>query len=89
MYLLRANRYSITLSSLSAQASEMQLLEQAKRCRAELQRLEVQVEGAEEQSTSEEPENEAVALRQRLLQAYNELGAAEDVEYATRHKLKW
>lgn len=67
----------------------MQLFEQAKRCRAELQRLEVQVEGAEEQITCEEPENEAIALRQRLLRAYNELGAAEDVEYATRHKLKW
>lgn len=67
----------------------MQLFEQAKRCRGELQRLEVQVEGAEEQVTAEEPENEAIALRQRLLRAYNELGAAEEVEYVTGHELKW
>lgn len=86
--MLQANQCYITMSSLSTQASEMQLLEQAKRRHAELQRLEVQVEGAEEQSTSEEPENEAIALRQRLLRAYNELRAAEDAEYATRHKLK-
>lgn len=67
----------------------MQLLEEAKRCRAALERLEVQVESAEERSTSEEPESEVTKLRQLLLQAYNALRAAEDTEYAAQHKLKW
>lgn len=67
----------------------MQLLQEAKRCRAALERLEVQVESAEERSTSEEPEGEVTKLRQLLLQAYNALRAAEDTEYATQHKLKW
>lgn len=67
----------------------MQLLEEAKRRRAALERLEVQVESAEERSTSEEPESEVTKLRQLLLQAYNALRAAEDTEYSAKHKLKW
>ncbi|XP_070848662.1 coiled-coil domain-containing protein 146 [Chaetodon trifascialis] len=72
----------------SSQDSEIQLLEEAKRCRAELERLQAEVERREEQSTSEEPESEVNELRQQLLQAYNELKAAEDTEYETQHKLK-
>nr|XP_046235156.1 coiled-coil domain-containing protein 146 isoform X2 [Scatophagus argus] len=72
----------------STQDSEIQLLEEAKRCRAELQKLQAEVEGMEERSTSEEPESEVNELRQQLLQAYNELKAAEDREYKTQHKLK-
>lgn len=67
----------------------MQLLEEAKRRRAALERLEVQVENAEERSTSEEPESEVTKLRQLLLQAYNALRAAEDTQYGMQHKLKW
>ncbi|XP_018540672.1 coiled-coil domain-containing protein 146 [Lates calcarifer] len=70
------------------QDSEMQRLGEAKRCRAELERLQAEVERAEEQSTSEEPESEVNELRQQLLQAYNELKAAEDREYKTQHQLK-
>ncbi|XP_036978375.1 coiled-coil domain-containing protein 146 isoform X1 [Acanthopagrus latus] len=72
----------------SSQDSEIQLLGEAKRCRAELERLQAEVERTEEQSTSEEPESEVNELRQQLLQAYNELKAAEDREYKTQHKLK-
>lgn len=64
-------------------------MEEAKRCRAELERLQAQVERTEEQSISEEPESEVTELRQQLLHAYNELKAAEDREYKTQHKLKW
>ncbi|XP_071358990.1 coiled-coil domain-containing protein 146 [Trachinotus anak] len=70
------------------QNSEIQRLEEAKRCRAELQRLQTEVERTEEQSTSEEPESEVNELRQQLLQVYNELKAAEDREYETQHQLK-
>ncbi|XP_041820375.1 coiled-coil domain-containing protein 146 [Chelmon rostratus] len=72
----------------SSQDSETKLLKEAKRCRAELERLQAEVERREEQSTSEEPESEVNELRQQLLQAYNELKAAEDREYNTQHKLK-
>ncbi|XP_070710324.1 coiled-coil domain-containing protein 146 [Pempheris klunzingeri] len=71
----------------STQDSEIQLLGEAKRCRAELERLRAEVERTEEQSTSE-PESEVNELRQQLLRAYNELKAAEDREYKTQHKLK-
>lgn len=73
----------------STQDSENQLLAEAKRCRAELERLQAEVESTEEQSTSEQPETKVNELRQQLLQAFNELKAAEDREYKTRHKLKW
>ncbi|XP_070785470.1 coiled-coil domain-containing protein 146 [Enoplosus armatus] len=72
----------------STQDSEIQLLGEAKRCRAELKRLQAEVERTEEQSTSEEPESEVNELRQHLLQAYNELKAAEDREYKTQHEMK-
>ncbi|XP_059182106.1 coiled-coil domain-containing protein 146 [Centropristis striata] len=72
----------------SAQDSEIHLLGEAKRCRAELERLQAEVERTEEQSTSEEPESEVNELRQQLLQAYNELKAAEDREYKTQHEVK-
>ena len=62
---------------------------EAKRCRAELERLQAELERTEEQSTSEQPESEVNELRQKLLQAYNELKAAEDREYKKRHHLKW
>ncbi|KAM3588064.1 uncharacterized protein V6R79_020206 [Siganus canaliculatus] len=71
-----------------SQDSEIRLLEEAKSCRAELERLRAVVERAEEQSTSEETESEVNELRQQLLQAYNQLHAAEDREYRTQHKLK-
>uniref|UniRef100_A0A8C4IMF7 Coiled-coil domain containing 146 n=1 Tax=Dicentrarchus labrax TaxID=13489 RepID=A0A8C4IMF7_DICLA len=72
----------------STQDSEIQLLGEAKRCRAQLERLQNEVERTEEQSTSEQPESEVNELRQQLLRAYNELKAAEDREYKTQHKLK-
>ncbi|XP_029317440.1 coiled-coil domain-containing protein 146 isoform X2 [Cottoperca gobio] len=72
----------------STQDSEIHLLGEAKRCRAELERLHAQVERTEEQSTSEEPESEVNELRQQFLQACNELKAAEDREYKTQYKLK-
>ncbi|KAF3859581.1 hypothetical protein F7725_021980 [Dissostichus mawsoni] len=62
----------------SSQDSELHLLGEAKRCRVELQRLQAELERAEEQSTSEQPESEVNELRQHLLQACNELKAAED-----------
>ncbi|KAM8910755.1 coiled-coil domain-containing protein 146 isoform 2-T2 [Spinachia spinachia] len=71
----------------STQDSENHLLGEAKRCRAELERLQDEVVGTEEEGTSEEPESEANELRQQLLQAYNELKASEDREYKTRHRL--
>ncbi|KAM9334637.1 coiled-coil domain-containing protein 146 [Symphorus nematophorus] len=81
--------YRLLHSTLkSTQDSEIQLLEEAKRCRAQLERLQDEVERTEEQSTSEKPESEVNELRQQLLQAYNELKAAEDREYKTQHKLK-
>lgn len=62
---------------------------EAKRCRAELEKLQAEVERTEEQITSEQPESEVSKLRQQLLQAYNELKAAEDRECKTQHQLKW
>lgn len=81
--------YHIIVSSNSTQDSEIQLLGEAKRCRSELEKLQAEVERTEEQSTSEQPESEVNKLRQELLQAYNELKAAEDREYKTQHQLKW
>ncbi|XP_044198760.1 coiled-coil domain-containing protein 146 isoform X2 [Thunnus albacares] len=72
----------------STQDSEIHLLGEAKRYRAELEKLQAEVERTEEQSTSEEPESEVNELRQQLLQAYNELKAAEDREYKMQHELK-
>lgn len=67
----------------------MRLLGEAKRCRAELERLRVAVEGMEMQSSSEEPDSEVSELRRQLLQAYNQLRAAEERAYETQHELKW
>ncbi|XP_035763607.1 coiled-coil domain-containing protein 146 [Neolamprologus brichardi] len=72
----------------SAQDSEIHLLEEAKRCRAELKRFQVELERIEEKSTSEEPGSEVNELRQQLLQACNELKAAEEREYKAQHQLK-
>ncbi|XP_005725304.1 coiled-coil domain-containing protein 146 isoform X3 [Pundamilia nyererei] len=73
---------------MSAQDSEIHLLEEAKRCRAELKRFQVELERIEEKSTSEEPGSEVNELRQQLLQACNELKAAEEREYKAQHQLK-
>ncbi|XP_028250980.1 coiled-coil domain-containing protein 146 isoform X2 [Parambassis ranga] len=82
-------KYKLLHNTLrSAQDSEIQLLGEAKRCRAELERLQAEVESTEEQSTAEEPGSEVNELRQQLLQAYNELKAAEERDYKTRHQLK-
>ncbi|XP_040029587.2 coiled-coil domain-containing protein 146 isoform X1 [Gasterosteus aculeatus] len=72
----------------SSQDSEIHLLGEAKRRRAELERLQAEVARTEEEDTSVEPESEVNELRQQLLQAYNELKASEDREYKTRHRLK-
>nr|XP_020455145.1 coiled-coil domain-containing protein 146 isoform X2 [Monopterus albus] len=72
----------------STQDSEIQLLGEAKRRHTELEKLQAEVERAEDQSISEEPESEVKKLRQQLLQAYNELKAAEDREYDTQHQVK-
>lgn len=75
--------------SNSTQDSEIHLLEEAKRCRAELERLQAQEVRAEERSSPEEPESEVNELRRQLLGAYDELKAAEDRDFKTQHKLKW
>uniref|UniRef100_A0A3P9LCV8 Coiled-coil domain containing 146 n=1 Tax=Oryzias latipes TaxID=8090 RepID=A0A3P9LCV8_ORYLA len=72
-----------------AQESELKLLSEAKRCRAELQRLQVEVESAEEQSNVEEPDSEVSMLRGQLLGAYNTLHAAKEREHKTQHELQW
>lgn len=64
-------------------------MEEAKRRRAELKRLQAQEVRAEERNGPEEPESEVKELRQRLLGAYAELKAAEDRDFKTQHKLKW
>ncbi|XP_034433995.1 coiled-coil domain-containing protein 146 isoform X1 [Hippoglossus hippoglossus] len=79
-------RLSNTLKS--AQDCELQRLEEAKRSRAELERLHTELERTEEQSISEEPESEVKELRQQLLRAYNELRAAENTQYNTQLRLK-
>ncbi|XP_037098451.1 coiled-coil domain-containing protein 146 [Syngnathus acus] len=72
----------------SAQDSEGRLLEEVKRLRAELRRLQVDAERSES-SFSEEPTSEAGKLRQELLRAFAELKAAEDRDYVTQQKLEW
>lgn len=49
----------------------------------------MELERIEEKSTSEEPGSEVNELRQQLLQACNELKAAEEREYKAQHQLKW
>lgn len=78
--------YTSLFSSKSSQNSEVRLLEEAKRLRAELRRLQAVSERSE---APEEPASEAGELRQHLLRAYGELKAAEDRDYMTRHRLKW
>ncbi|XP_056879026.1 coiled-coil domain-containing protein 146 [Takifugu flavidus] len=68
--------------------SETRLLEEAKGCRAELERLRAGEAGAEEQGGPEDPESEVTHLRRQLLGTYDELKAAEDRDYETQHKLK-
>ncbi|XP_053170112.1 coiled-coil domain-containing protein 146 [Scomber japonicus] len=85
---LKASYRQLLDTLKSSQDSEIQLLGEAKRYRAEWERLQAEVERTEEQSTSEEPESEVNELRQQLLQAYNDVKAAEDREYKTQHKLK-
>ncbi|KAG7497280.1 hypothetical protein JOB18_034699 [Solea senegalensis] len=85
---LRAN-YNLLHDRLKrSQDSELRCLGEAKRCRAELERLHTELEGAEEQSASDEPESEVKALRRQLLQAYNELKAADSAAYKTQHRVK-
>ncbi|MEQ2187186.1 hypothetical protein GOODEAATRI_002006, partial [Goodea atripinnis] len=73
-----------------AHNSEIQLLGEAKRCRAELEQLQVEVQSLEEQEgPSEEPDGEVSKLRRQLLQAYNERKAAEEREHTARHELQW
>lgn len=76
----------ISTSFNSTRDSETRLLEEAKRCRAELERLQA---GAAEPGGPEEPESEVTHLRRQLLGAYDQLKAAEDRDYKTQHKLKW
>ncbi|XP_054655958.1 coiled-coil domain-containing protein 146 [Dunckerocampus dactyliophorus] len=72
----------------SAQDSELHLLEETTKFRADLRRLQADLVSAEEPSSSEEPVSEAGRLRLQLLQAFNELKAAEDRDYVTQHQLK-
>ncbi|XP_038163447.1 myosin-1-like [Cyprinodon tularosa] len=73
----------------SAHSSEMHVLEEAQRCRAELERIQVKVQSLEEQqSPSEEPDGEVSKLRRQLLQAYNELKAAEERGHTAQHDLQ-
>ncbi|XP_013869918.1 coiled-coil domain-containing protein 146 isoform X3 [Austrofundulus limnaeus] len=71
-----------------AQNSQIRLLGEAKRRRAELEKLRAEVDGAEEQRSSKETEGEVGKLRRQLLQAYEQLGAAEEREYETQHELE-
>ncbi|XP_077400529.1 coiled-coil domain-containing protein 146 isoform X2 [Vanacampus margaritifer] len=73
----------------SAQDSEARLLEEATRLCAELRRLRADTEGSQEPSFSEEPTSEAGQLRRQLLRALDQLKAADDRDYVTRHRLKW
>ncbi|KAF7648540.1 hypothetical protein LDENG_00155220, partial [Lucifuga dentata] len=50
--------------------------------------LQVEVQKMEEQSTSEEPDTEVSKLRKQLLQASNELKAADNAEYKTQYELE-
>ncbi|XP_061770288.1 coiled-coil domain-containing protein 146 [Nerophis ophidion] len=72
----------------STQESELKLLEETKKFRADLKRLHADLERTEEPNTSEEPTGEADRLRLRLLQAFRELKAVEDRNYMSQHQLK-
>ncbi|XP_033845165.1 coiled-coil domain-containing protein 146 [Periophthalmus magnuspinnatus] len=73
----------------SGQEAEVALLGQAKCSHAELERLQVNVERAEEQSTAEDQDSEVIKLRQEILQAYSDVKAAEDRDYRTQCDLQW
>lgn len=79
----------ISTSFNSTRDSETRLLEEAKGCRAKLERLQAGEAVAEEHGGPEEPESEVTHLRRQLLGAYDKLKAAEDRDYKTQHKLKW
>ncbi|XP_024861443.1 coiled-coil domain-containing protein 146 [Kryptolebias marmoratus] len=84
------SKYELLYDNLKcAQNSEIRLLGEAKKCRAELERLRVEAESTEEQRSSEESESEVSKLSRQLLQAYNQLKAAEEGAYETQHELKW
>ncbi|KAM6895690.1 coiled-coil domain-containing protein 146 [Xenentodon cancila] len=85
---LKASYKLISDTLKCTQDSIIQLLEEVKRCMAKLERIRCMLEISEEQSTFEEPESEVSKLRRQLLQAYNELEAAEDREYKTQHEWK-
>ncbi|XP_057711050.1 coiled-coil domain-containing protein 146 isoform X2 [Corythoichthys intestinalis] len=72
-----------------AQNSEALLFEKAKRLRADLRKLQSELEKKEDRGCSEEPTSESGKLRQQLLQAFDQLRAAEDRDYMTQHQLKW
>ncbi|KAK7913612.1 hypothetical protein WMY93_013823 [Mugilogobius chulae] len=73
----------------SAQEVELELLEQAKCSRAELERLRVELESATEQNDAEESDSEVIKLRQEILQAYSDVKVAEDRDYRTQCDLQW
>uniref|UniRef100_A0AAV2IXK9 Coiled-coil domain-containing protein 146 n=1 Tax=Knipowitschia caucasica TaxID=637954 RepID=A0AAV2IXK9_KNICA len=73
----------------SAQEVEVELLGQAKCSRAELQRLQVEMEHAEDQGPAVEPDTEVIKLRQDILQAYSHVKATEERDYRTQRDLQW
>ncbi|XP_055009918.1 coiled-coil domain-containing protein 146 [Boleophthalmus pectinirostris] len=74
---------------ISAQEAEAALLGQAKCSRAELERLQVSVEGTEEPGIAEESNSEVIKLKQEILQVYSDVKAAEDRDYRTQCDLQW
>nr|XP_015813462.2 LOW QUALITY PROTEIN: coiled-coil domain-containing protein 146 [Nothobranchius furzeri] len=84
---LKANFKLLHQTLKCSQNSEIRLLGEAKRHRVKLKKLQSEVERLE-QSSSEDPESEVSKLMRQLLQAYNQLKAAEEREYETHHELK-
>ncbi|XP_072311010.1 coiled-coil domain-containing protein 146 [Eucyclogobius newberryi] len=73
----------------STQEAKVRLIGQAKCSRAELERLQVELESTEEQSATEEPDSEVIKLRREILQACSDVKAAEDRDYRTQCDLQW
>ncbi|XP_077450586.1 coiled-coil domain-containing protein 146 isoform X1 [Stigmatopora argus] len=72
-----------------AQNSEAALFKEAKRLRADLNKLQSDSEQTENPGSSDEAASESGELRRQLQRAFQQLRAAEDKDYMTQHQLKW
>eukprot|EP00063_Salmo_salar_P036120 XP_014010955.1 PREDICTED: coiled-coil domain-containing protein 146-like [Salmo salar] len=70
----------------SSQQSEIQLLQEAKRFRAELERQQKELEKAEQ--FPEGPDTEVSRMRQQLLKFHNDLRQAEERDYQMNYQLE-